>query len=114
MQMLALIVVAAGALSSSGPIIDSPSWSRTPTAQEFSRAERTDIPREGAVTLLCTVRADGVLEACVVESVAPAQSRLGEEALRLTQYYRHQPRFWDGRPVVGAKVRFTIRWRDNP
>ena len=115
MQSLALIaLLVTGALSSGGQTVDSPSWARTPTAQEFSSVGRADLPRDGAVTLLCTVRADGVLEACVVESVAPAQSRLGEEALRLTQYYRHQPRFWDGRPVVGAKVRFTIRWRDNP
>ncbi|MGQ2990700.1 MAG: TonB family protein [Brevundimonas sp.] len=112
--MLALIAVATGALSSSGPIIESPSWSRTPTAEEFSLGRRTGLPPEGAVTLSCMVRADGLLEACVVESVAPAQSRLDEEALRLTQYYRHKPRFWDGRPVVGAKVRFTIRWRDQP
>ncbi len=115
MESSALIaLIASSALSSSGQTVDSPSWLRVPTAQEFARAGRTDLPPEGAVTLLCMVRADGMLEACVVESVTPAQSLLGEEALRLTQYYRHQPRFQDGRSVVGKKVRFTIRWRDNP
>ena len=104
--------VTSGMLQSGGQIIESPSWARVPNAQELSRVGRTEIPREGSVQLLCTLQADGALNGCVIESLTPAQSGLGAEALRLARYYRHQPRLDDGRPVTGLKVRFTIRWRD--
>lgn len=107
-----IALATSGMLQSSVQIIESPSWARVPNAQELSRVERTEIPREGSVRLLCTLQASGALNGCVIESLTPAQSGLGAEALRLARYYRHQPRLDDGRPVTGLKVRFTIRWRN--
>ena len=113
LSLILIAVLASGAVQSGGEVIETPSWVRVPNAEELSRVERTDIPRNGSVQLLCTLQADGAFRGCVIEALTPEQGGLGAEALRLARYYRHQPRLDDGRPVNGLKVRFTIRWRDG-
>jgi len=84
-------------------------WVQTPTAEQRTPPMGTDWS-SGSARLLCTVLEDGMLTRCVVESITPEGPRVRAYALELASHFRQRPRLWDGRPVTGLKVRFTVRW----
>lgn len=84
-------------------------WAQTPNAEQLTPPTGTEWS-SGSAQLLCTVLEDGTLARCVVESITPEGPRVRAYALELASHFRQRARLWDGRPVTGLKVRFTVRW----
>lgn len=94
-------------------VIDSPSWVSRPTAAQLLNAyPRRALGNEvaGSATLRCVVSASGAMASCSVASESPGGYGFGDAAMRLTPYFRINPRTVDGAPVDGAVVRIPLRF----
>lgn len=94
-------------------VINDPRWIGRPSAAQLLNAyPRRALENEvtGSVTLRCVVAASGAMASCDVASETPGGYGFGEAAMRLTQYFRINPRTVDGAPVDGASVRIPLRF----
>lgn len=95
------------------PVIRNPVWISRPTASQVERLypDRA-IARgvSGRAVLLCTVRPNGSMAGCDVESETPGGYRFGEAALAMARYFRISPKTVDGQVVEGARVQIAINF----
>ena len=84
---------------------------RVPNVSQITEA----VPRRalragvrGDVSLVCTVRADGLFEKCEVESEKPEDSGFGEAALKLVPFFRINMSDPRAKGLTGARVRQPI------
>lgn len=96
--------------------VKTPQWTALPTADEMQALvpKQTDGPNEVRVTLVCDVRAEGVLAGCVVDREEPAGEGFGDAVLKLAPKFRTSLLSAEGMPTVGAKVRLPVRFSLKP
>ncbi|MBL8552820.1 MAG: energy transducer TonB [Phenylobacterium sp.] len=90
---------------------DLPPWSRTPTAEDMTKAyppEALAANFAGSATIECTVGATGALGDCVtINETAPG---FGAAGLAVADKFQLPLRSPSGASTVGRNVRFPIRW----
>lgn len=84
-------------------------WAQYPTPM-FPTVAASNGVRDGRVTLLCTVEADGRASGCAIQSETPEGEGFGEAALASMETARFSPRLLEG-ATPGGRARFTIRFR---
>ena len=90
-------------------VITNPSWSRAPQPEYPAAALAAGIT-DGRVTLDCLVTPAGLLTGCGVIEETPPGFGFAGSAVAAAALARISPRTLDG-VAVGARVRFTIRYR---
>ena len=95
-------------------IITQPDWVKKPSGEDVSRyypdrAQRLE--QGGRVTLNCTVRANGTVTNCAVQSENPSDMGFGEAAIKLSRLFKMRPQTRDGSPVEGASVKIPLTFQ---
>lgn len=76
---------------------------------------KTDGPREGTATVLCTITAKGELSDCAVQSERPAGFGFGAATVQLaTEIIRIGPKAKDGSPTAGRRFLFPMKFKPQP
>jgi TonB family protein len=114
----AVVVTAFGsdaAARAAPPVVTNPDWSQAvgPGAADLmgvypGQARRKGL--SGTAKIGCAVTVEGKLDQCVVLEETPPNQGFGQAALRLSPYFRFQPRLVDGVPTGGATVVIPIRF----
>lgn len=94
-------------------VITNPSWSRRPNGADYARfypPRALEREIEGAVSLDCTVDAEGRLT-CTVRSEEPANMGFGEAAVRISRQFRMNPQTVNGQPTAGGRYSLRIPFR---
>ena len=94
-------------------VIAEPRWIAMPSGDQLAGAyprRAQSIGQTGSALLTCTVNAVGTVSACAVVSEAPAGAGFGAAAVRLSRYFRMQPKTEDGQPVDGAQVSIPLKF----
>lgn len=95
-------------------VIRNPSWLRKPTADQMDRVYPRRAREDGvggSALLHCTVTVTGDLTGCSVKSESPAGVGFGDAAMKLSRYFRMNPRTVDGAAVGGAQVDIPLRFQ---
>lgn len=90
-----------------------PDWVKGPSLTQYMSAWPTEalrMRRDGRVTLICLVSAEGGLQQCKVAEETPPGAGFGLAAIRLSTAFRFKPAVLDGRPVeslVTVPIKFN-------
>ncbi len=71
----------------------------------------SSLEKEGTATVLCTISAQGRMEACAVEQETPAGWGFGKATVKFVHRAVVAPQARDGSPTAGARVRMKIVWQ---
>jgi periplasmic protein TonB len=100
-------------LSAAAKVIGDPTWISKPSASQLGKV----YPRRaaamgiaGSATLRCVVNAVGTVRDCAVVSETPGDFGFGAAAIKLSLYFRMQPKTEDGMAVDGGQVTIPLRF----
>jgi hypothetical protein len=98
--------------------IDKPDWIDSPGQQEimaaFPAEAKAASVKEGVGVVICQVAERGQLVGCAASQEAPEGLGFGRSAVALAKGMRLAPWTKDGRPVVGGRIKFSIRFSPTP
>ena len=82
-------------------------WLEWPSAEQISSLIAHHMP-DGAITLTCTVLANGRLAECVVYRVEPDDRRLVDTAMKIARLFRMKAATESGEATAGRRVRLPL------
>jgi protein TonB len=95
-------------------LIRDPTWVSRPSAAEMARfypARAIDENLAGQAVLSCPVTAAGRLIGCRIVSETPTGAGFGEAAVKLSAFFKMNPRTEDDQPVDGGTIQIPILFR---
>lgn len=110
---VAVVALAQAAAATPSDLLRDAEWESRPSNYEIEYIYPDRALREaviGRVGMICTVTADGRMEACAVESADPAGYEFEAAALRSTHLYIVKRLTKSGQPVAGRKIRITLNF----
>jgi protein TonB len=95
-------------------VIGRPTWIAKPSGAQLARyypQRAMNLGLNGAATLNCAVNAVGTVRDCTVVAETPADMGFGAAAVKLSRFFRMQPKTEDGQPVDGGQVSIPVSFR---
>ena len=93
-------------------VINNPTWSRQPSAEQLMRAYPDRALQRGvsgSASLNCLVQANGTVASCDITGETPAGQGFGRAAQGLSRHFRSNPRTVDG-AAEGSRVTINLRF----